>query len=71
MRCDMQQILNILEFLQFDRNFIFFAARRVGRSHGMMEEYNVGMPGMKSGKGSIAEELHNFVKTDHETGRSN
>jgi len=34
----MQQTLNAPDFLQFDKNFVlFFVARIVGRSHGMME----------------------------------
>jgi hypothetical protein len=34
---------------------VFFIATRVGKLHGMMEYWNVGILGMKSGKRSILE----------------
>ncbi len=42
--------MNVSEFLQLVRNIVFFVAARIGAPHGMMEWWNVGILGMKSGK---------------------
>jgi hypothetical protein len=45
--------LDVSEFLQLVGNMAFFVAIHVGKPHGMMESWNVGILGMKSGKRSI------------------